>query len=96
MLSQCSEVGQGQPADPQRPVPAADPDERPGGLQGEERLRVMWSVGGFCVIKLQGCGKDLATGCVKQTCISETVSPGPPCGDQLANMRFHSVHFYHF
>lgn len=37
MLPQCSEMGQGQPADPPRPVPAADPDERPGGLQGEDQ-----------------------------------------------------------
>ena len=36
MLPQCSEVGQGQPADPPRPVSAADPDERPGGLQGKD------------------------------------------------------------
>jgi len=36
VLPQRSEVGQGQPADPQRPVPAADPDERLGGLQGED------------------------------------------------------------
>lgn len=36
MLPQRSEVGQGQPADPPRPVPPADPDERPGGLQGED------------------------------------------------------------
>lgn len=35
MLPQRSQVGQGQPADPPRPVPAADPDEGPGGLQGE-------------------------------------------------------------
>lgn len=37
MLPQRSEMGQGQPADPSRLVPAADPDERPGGLQGKDR-----------------------------------------------------------
>lgn len=35
MLPQRPEVGQRQPADPPGPVPASDPDERPGGLQGE-------------------------------------------------------------
>jgi len=35
VLPQRSEVGQGQPADPPRPVAAADPDAGPGGLQGE-------------------------------------------------------------
>ena len=35
MLPQRPEVGQGQPADPARPLPAADPDEGPGGLSGE-------------------------------------------------------------
>lgn len=39
MLPQRSEVGQGQPADPPRPVPPADPDEGPGGLQGESGRR---------------------------------------------------------
>lgn len=35
MLPQRPEVGQGQLADPQRPVPPADPDERFGRIQGE-------------------------------------------------------------
>lgn len=40
MLPQCSEVGQGQPADPEGPFTSPNPDERPGGLQGEDRERV--------------------------------------------------------
>lgn len=39
MLPQRSEVGQGKPADPARPLPATNPDERPGGIQGEESQR---------------------------------------------------------
>lgn len=39
MLPQRPEVGQGQSADPARPVSAADPDEGPGGIQGEGRKR---------------------------------------------------------
>lgn len=35
MLQKRTEMGQRQPADPSRSFPAADPDERPGGLQGE-------------------------------------------------------------
>lgn len=36
VLPQRSEVGQGQPADSAGLVPPADPDEGPGGLQGED------------------------------------------------------------
>ncbi len=39
MLPQRAEVGQGQPADPEGPLPSADPDERPGGIQGEDQHR---------------------------------------------------------
>lgn len=34
MLQERSEMGQRQPADPERPFPAADPNEGPRGLQG--------------------------------------------------------------
>lgn len=34
MLQERTEMGQRQPADPARSFPAADPDERPGGLPG--------------------------------------------------------------
>lgn len=37
MLSQRFEMGQRKPADPARPVLAADPDERSGGISGEAR-----------------------------------------------------------
>lgn len=35
MLQKRTEMGQRQLADPSRSLTAADPDERPGGLQGE-------------------------------------------------------------
>ena len=50
MLPQRSKVGQGQPADPPRPVLTADPDERPGGLQGEDWMMSYFFNTFLCVI----------------------------------------------
>lgn len=71
MLPQRSEMGQGQPAYPTRSLPLANPNERPGRVQGRFSGGVL--SGPFAKSKILGKGFDDDGDAISPSCPGDTV-----------------------